>query len=130
MNNKVGWLFPPTNGGVGQGFNDSGIAHFVGTPMHSLARETIQNSLDARVSDDAVHVSFESIEMRPEEIGRDELTSAIDACKKNAKENSTEMIALDKASLSIESDKIACLRPQYNGPLRRSLARTRQDARP
>lgn len=110
MNNKVGWLFPPTNGGVGQGFNDSGIAHFVGTPMHSLARETIQNSLDARVSDDAVHVSFESIEMRPEEIGRDELTSAIDACKKNAKENSTEMIALDKASLSIGSDKIACLR--------------------
>ena len=110
MSNKIGWSFPPTNGGVGQGFNDAGIAHFAGTPMHSLARETIQNSLDARVSDNAVHVSFELIDLRPEEIGDDELTSAIDACKKKANEDSTEMNALEKASDSIGTDKIACLR--------------------
>ncbi len=47
MIDKIGWRFPPTNGGAGDGFNDSGIAHFKGSPISSLARETIQNSLDA-----------------------------------------------------------------------------------
>ena len=61
----IGWKFPPTSGGSGDGFNDSGIAHFKGSPISSLARETIQNSLDARKSRvEPVHVDFELIEPR------------------------------------------------------------------
>ena len=48
MTSRIGWRFPPTNGGQADGFNDPGIAHFNGLPLTSLARETIQNSLDAR----------------------------------------------------------------------------------
>ena len=52
VNGDFGWRFPPTNGGRVDGFNDPGIAHFSGSPYSSLARETIQNSLDARDNHD------------------------------------------------------------------------------
>ena len=79
---EIGWKFPPTNGGRVDGFNDPGIAHFSGSPLSSLARETIQNSLDARGTlGTPVHVSFELIDLPPEDLGRDELADAIDACK-------------------------------------------------
>ena len=41
MSNEIGWRFPPTSGGRVDGFNDPGIAHFTGSPLVSLARETI-----------------------------------------------------------------------------------------
>ena len=81
VNGEFGWRFPPTNGGRVDGFNDPGIAHFSGSPYSSLARETIQNSLDARDSyDEPVHVSFEMIELSPDELGQAELSAAIEAC--------------------------------------------------
>ena len=56
---NIGWNFPPTYGGEEPGINDAGIATFAGSRMWHLARETIQNSLDARASDDfAVYVEF------------------------------------------------------------------------
>ena len=82
-NRGTGWRFPPTNGGRVDGFNDPGIAHFSGSPYSSLARETIQNSLDARDSpEQPVHVSFEMIELSPDDMGRAELSAAIDACRR------------------------------------------------
>ena len=78
----IGWRFPPTNGGRVDGFNDPGIAHFSGTPYSSLARETIQNSLDARDRyDQPVHVSFEMIELSPDDLGQAELSVALEACR-------------------------------------------------
>ena len=70
MNYEIGWYFPPTNGGLGDGFNNPGIAHFNGSPLTSLARETIQNSLDASTaSNQPVHVSFELINLDAGKIG-------------------------------------------------------------
>ena len=81
MADKIGWRFPPTNGGLADGFNDSGIAHFSGNPVASLARETIQNSLDAKAGSRPVEMSFEIQEVgRSEALGRGELTAAIEAC--------------------------------------------------
>ena len=72
MSNEIGWRFPPTSGGRVDGFNDPGIAHFTGSPLVSLARETIQNSLDASLTlDTPVHVSFELITVRPASIGQE-----------------------------------------------------------
>ncbi|MDZ8275713.1 hypothetical protein R2Q81_07085 [Microbacterium aquimaris] len=51
MTDSIGWRFPPQNGGVEQGFNDSAIDHFKGERISALVRETIQNALDARSSD-------------------------------------------------------------------------------
>lgn len=82
MAGRIGWRFPPTSGGRADGFNDPGMAHFGGNPLDSLARETIQNSLDARASDSApVRMSF-GIEVvdRSEALGRAELAAAIRAC--------------------------------------------------
>lgn len=45
---KKGYYFPPRNGGIKDGINDSGIETFKGTPLYSMTKETIQNSLDAR----------------------------------------------------------------------------------
>ena len=85
MTSDIGWRFPPTNGGRVDGFNDPGIAYFTGSPLSSLARETLQNSLDARGTLGLpVHASFELIDLPPEDIGRDELSEAIVACSQTA----------------------------------------------
>lgn len=108
---KIGWRFPPTNGGRVDGFNDPGIAHFSGSPLSSLARETIQNSLDARGTlGTPVHVSFELIDLTPEHIGRDELADAIDACRLEAQGDPMAEPALDSARELIRENTITCLR--------------------
>ena len=59
--NDVGWNFPPTGGGSEDGLNNPGIAHFEGDRLDHLAREILQNSLDALVDKgEPVVVTFES----------------------------------------------------------------------
>ena len=111
MTSDIGWRFPPTLGGIGSGFNDSGIAHFTGAPLSSLARETIQNSLDARkMPEEPVHVSFELVRLRPTDIGRAELVAAIESCKFEQTNDAAVRAALAGAKESIDKDEISCLR--------------------
>ena len=79
---KIGWNFPPTGGGTEDGLNHPGAAHFSGDRLHSLAREILQNSLDARQSSEKpVSVTFEVKELVRDQIpGVDELVQHIDAC--------------------------------------------------
>ena len=111
MTSEIGWRFPPTNGGRVDGFNDPGIAHFSGSPLSSLARETIQNSLDAPGTlGTPVHVSFELIDLPPEDLGRDELADAIGACNLEAQGDPMAGPALDAARELINGNTITCLR--------------------
>ena len=114
MNKDIGWRFPPTNGGLSSGFNDSGMAHFTGAPLESLTRETMQNSLDARLdSNKPVHVSFELIDMPPNHIGQGELANSIEASIQTAQKayNDSRAIAeLQSAAQTIRSNVIRCLR--------------------
>ena len=111
MSDDIGWRFPPTNGGRIDGFNDPGIAHFTGAPLASLARETIQNSLDASLApDEPVHVSFELISLHPGNVGQDELATAINASIQTAGDDPLASTALTAAAKSLMSDKILCLR--------------------
>lgn len=114
MSKKLSWCFPPTSGGLGSGFNDSGIAHFAGDPLSSLARETIQNSLDAALgkADEAVCVLFELIDLDPGSIGKVELQEAIIACINMAKtqKDSKAVGKLKEMKKVIASRKISCLR--------------------
>jgi hypothetical protein len=41
------WFFPSNNGGQESGFNDAGVETFKGNIDRYLAREAIQNCLDA-----------------------------------------------------------------------------------
>ena len=47
MSGKIGWHHPIDESDQWDGFNDSGIETFAGTPIRSLAREVTQNALDA-----------------------------------------------------------------------------------
>ncbi len=54
-----GWHFPTSDGGEEDGVNDSGLEMFEGDHAYFLAREIIQNSIDARRPDSAfVEVHF------------------------------------------------------------------------
>jgi len=59
------WEFPTNSGGRWEGFNNSGIEYFTGNPYSSLAREIIQNSLDARRKDNnkPVKVFFDLVQV-------------------------------------------------------------------
>lgn len=43
----IGWYHPVDESDQWDGFNESGIAHFAGSPVRHLAREVNQNALDA-----------------------------------------------------------------------------------
>ena len=58
-NEKFKWFYEE---GTPNGFNDGGIAEFASTKYDGLAREIIQNSLDARNDEnEPVKVVFEKI---------------------------------------------------------------------
>lgn len=131
MNKEIGWHFPPSNGGREDGYNDSGIATFKGSPFPSLARETIQNSLDAAQDrDKPVMVSFDLIDVSREDIGADELSAVVDACLSEVGEDDTvARSALEKSQEILMKNKITCLRISdrnttgLNGDLWRSLVK-------
>ena len=111
MKSEIGWEFPPTNGGREDGYNDPGIAIFNGAPLSSLARETIQNSLDAPGSpNEPVHVSFELIDLLPRELGGDELLPAIAACSREERDSTATKKALNTAKETLQQNRVTCLR--------------------
>ena len=109
---KIGWNFPPTNGGREDGFNDAGIATFVGRPLQSLAREIIQNSLDARQDQDIpVHIDFEIIDLTESvDFGRDELQLALESCLQASNLDGKAIRTLENALQIIDQPNIPCLR--------------------
>ena len=77
----IGWKFPLLDGGEGQGFEHAGMAHFQGDLLGSLAREVIQNSLDAGLDGKTVEMTFElrDIDIR-KHLDGEELRRHIEAC--------------------------------------------------
>ena len=112
MRDRIGWRFPPTNGGRVDRFNDPGIAHFDGNPLVSLARETIQNSLDATAGSGPVQMSFEIEEIaRRDALGRDEMAAAIEACLEEIGDDDDKARAmLSHASDLLQRDRLPYLR--------------------
>lgn len=64
-NKKIGWNFPVNDDGQESGFNDPGIETFKDNPLSNVAREVLQNSLDARdeASSKPVEVHFQKLEL-------------------------------------------------------------------
>ena len=111
-NNDIGWNFPSSGGGVQAGFNDSGIETYTGKPFESLAREAIQNSLDARDSllMDPVKVSFELQEIQQSDFpGHDELLDTMKKCEKETKNNDKAHKFFVQAIKILKKPPIACL---------------------
>ena len=84
-NTKYRWDFPLAGSGDDVGFNETGIGMFKSQPYPSLAKEIIQNVLDARGNyipeDQPVEVKFTLMEIDKNDIpGADQLAETIDAC--------------------------------------------------
>jgi hypothetical protein len=108
---NTNWLFPKNTPGRWEGINDGDAEHFLKNPIGSLAREIIQNSLDARVNSDPVIVSFDLFSINASEFPNlDQLKEKLIKASntpKNQTDNRTrkrleEAVAiLDKPTLSI-----------------------------
>ena len=112
MDNDIGWKFPLTDGGASDGFNDSGMAHFKGDRIASLARETIQNSLDARKDhEQPVHVSFKLIQLKDgSAFGKQKLISIVEKCKESENCGKDERAELESALEILNNSSVNCLR--------------------
>lgn len=66
---KAQWHFPVNDGGMEYGYNNASTEHFKEDPIGKLVRETIQNSLDAKQSEEPVHVEIRAGTIDPDQIG-------------------------------------------------------------
>lgn len=109
---KFKWHFPSTDGGDEDGINNSGLQTFQGNHETAIARECIQNSLDA-VKDTKlpVEVQMQFFEMNTSDIpGVEELREDIKAARKsNANAIGAEPFFSD-AVKAISEAKISVLR--------------------
>lgn len=109
---NIGWNFPPTGGGRVDGYIDPGMAHFDGSPLASLAREIIQNSLDARaIVLGMVEVSFELVHVdEPDAMGRHQLAFAVERCLEATGGNPKAQGELARAAEILSGDALPFLR--------------------
>ena len=90
---KTNWLFPENKPGRWEGINDGDAEHFLKNPIGSLAREVIQNSLDAHISELPVIVNFSEFIIEATEFPNiDQLKSKLEkaiSTPKNKSDNRT-----------------------------------------
>lgn len=104
------WCFPSNSGGDEQGLNNSLIETFNDSPIKSLAREIVQNSLDAALSGKQAIVEFKSFSIiRDDFPGRLELSAIMTKCQEFARNEKTVKFFADAKSV-LESERIHFLR--------------------
>jgi len=111
MAHEIGWNFPSNGGGVIAGFNDSGIETFAGQPFESLAREIIQNSLDARASNSApITVRFRLKEIRHADFpGHGEMLGIVKKCLTANQDDPKAKEFFENAKKILKGKQINCL---------------------
>jgi len=110
---NIGWHFPVSGGGVYDGFNDSGIETFAGNRFQSLAREVLQNSLDAKAGEDKVTVEFDVVRIAGDDFpGRETLIGAVQNCSKSPAVRADPKASgfFKRAEKILKGDGIPCLR--------------------
>jgi hypothetical protein len=110
VTSKIGWHHPTDDSDQWDGFNDSGMEHFTGSPIQHLAREVNQNSLDAG-EDGIVEVRIELREVNVSEIPNlDELKANLSCCNVASDHESKKAKTFFQASLAeLEKPKISAL---------------------
>lgn len=112
------WLFPPSGGGSFDGLNDAGIETFTGARFDGLAREIIQNSLDASADKDStVTVEFDFVEIKRQEFpGADSLLSTMERCLVECKGRDEKWKKFFKNAIKeLSKEKIPCLKISDSG---------------
>lgn len=104
------WNFPETGGGSYDGFNDSGIETFTGARFSSLAREVLQNSLDAKAGEEKVTVAFEVVKIPSDSFpGRDALKQIVQDCAQEGVADKKAKSFLERAGQILAARNIPCL---------------------
>ena len=110
---NTGWYHQTYQTGEWDGFNDSGIETFREEPLLNLARETIQNAIDARLSNNApVTVYFGIEHVKPDTIPDfEQFIKTLRQCakEKNNKENEKANGFFNNAISLINKDKLTVL---------------------
>ena len=113
---SIDWFFPPSSGGSDDGFNDAGIETFTGARFDGLAREIIQNSLDAAVDDETmVTVEFDFVEItRADFPRRESLLRTMKQCGQESKDKKGKAF-FKNAVQELSKAKIPCLKISDSG---------------
>jgi hypothetical protein len=109
---KIGWAFQRNEDGSSQGWNDPSIAEFKSNRLESLTRETIQNSLDAAVSDsEPVVVEFLEQTIKAENIPDiEQLREIVSLCDSQTDLQNPDMVKeFGVAKETIKKNKIPVL---------------------
>lgn len=105
------WRFPDNNYGPEKGIDDGDVETFKSDPIPSLAREILQNSIDANRGEGPTIVEFNTFSIPRDDIpGITELTDQIEKCYEYQKHNPKEEKPLKSILDIIKRDNIKCLR--------------------
>lgn len=112
MNEQIKWRFPRGNYSKKRGISSSEFETFKKDPFKSLAREILQNSIDAIDSDEEpVRVEFNEFEVNREDVpGIDDFEKELENCLSSWKDDSNCEVVYQTMLEEIRKDRIRCLR--------------------
>lgn len=105
----IGWNFPLNIGGSNDGFNNAGMYHFKMNKWDSLARETIQNSTDAKskLNDGPVRVVFKMHSLPAENFPNiDQFHQILKLCADSSQQNAKASSFFQKALYTVSQPEI------------------------
>ena len=114
---ELKWRFPAANHGEKKGISSGDAEAFRKFPYQAFAREILQNSIDARASDEEpTRVEFASFEIEKEELpGYADLEAQVRRCKEFYQYKEEYKDAYDKILSVFDKKTIKCLRvSDYN----------------
>jgi hypothetical protein len=108
----MNWFFPSNNGGQESGFHDAGVETFRGNIDRYVARESIQNCVDARADrSKPVHVIFQLRDHDAESLaGRHELRETLQRCAQYWKSDKRAKAFFDNATEILKTRALPILR--------------------
>lgn len=119
MDYKENWRFAGNNYTAENGLDTADMETFKKDPIASLARETCQNSIDAKKKEEKkVIIEFKTFDIPKENVpGYDKLRGEIENCRnyKERQGNKKDYEQLSQMLKAISKDRISCLRiSDYN----------------
>ena len=114
LNNK--WRFPGNNYTQDQGIDTPDMETFAQDPIASLARETCQNSIDARIEGETAKIHFKTFDIEKNKIpGIERIEKEIDSCMEYRKSNKKIYESLKYMKEQLDTGLIHCIRvSDYN----------------
>lgn len=106
------WRFPASNHGEKKGISSGDTETFKKAPFQAFAREILQNSIDARSSDEEpTRVEFSLFKIKTNDIpGKQELYDAIRRCKEFWSYKKDYVAEYDSMLTALNANEIVCLR--------------------